>query len=237
MQLRELQNQLDKIIAEIGKARSVGDGESLVDLRKRRQELEQELAELSAESAYLEKKDTEARVKAHQDAIEKTMFEYDESEKRYLDALKKVAPTLDRLRNLEETLNAQMENITSLPNPLLILQGIWDELPRDTQREYQNSFEAYRRDVLPKSRIREILDSLSFHQKLLSSATNRLTVKPTESTKKYVGGRVKTSRVPDNKVPFEQKLNKSFENPARCSVRPLVPGSRKLQRVATMIDA
>jgi chromosome segregation ATPase len=232
MQSREvIQNQLDGIIEEIGKARA--NGNDLVSLRMKRNELEQELSELDAESSFLKKRDAEAKREAHREAIEKTLSAYGESEKRYTDAVKRLHTTIERLNGFEEILKTQVDNITSLPNPLLILQGIWDELASDTQREYQARFsEAYSRDVLPKSRIQEILDRLSFHQNLLSSAANRLTVTKPQGPRK-VGGGMTIQKTPDDQVPSELKRTpQQLEVPKINRNKRLIPGAGRPQRVA-----
>ena len=232
---KELENQLDGIIEEIGKARFSKDVDALETLRLERRNLETELDELQAEAAFLEKRDAEVQAKAHQAAIEEALLEYDVSEAKYLDSIKKLNTSLERLKSLEDAIDIQVETLIGAGNPIQIIRPIWDELPADKRKGLQGRIvQAYSRDVLPKSRIQEILDALSFHQNLLSSTANRLIVKPAESTKKYIGGGLRTSKVPDNKIPFEKRPDKPFENPSRCSVKPLVPGTRKPRRVAGM---
>ena len=221
----EIQRQLDAIIEEIGEARANGNLDTLADLRMKRDELEQEIDELTAENSYISKRDAEAVKTAHEQALKETLVKYDDSEKRYLEALKKISTTVERLNSLEDALHIQVENITSLPNPVIPIRSIWNELPHNRQQEYQTRFtDVYSRGVLPSSRIQEILDKLDFHRNLISGNADRLKVKPPESTRKYVGGRATTRKLTDQ--PAEPKRTRQqLEVPIINRNKPLIPGS------------
>ena len=236
MQSREeIQNQLDGIIERIGKARFSKDVDALETLRLERRNLETELDELSAEQGYIERQEQKATKAAHEEAIGGTLAEYDKSEAKYLDTIKKLNTTLERLKSLEDALDIQVKTLIDSGNPIQIIQGVWNELIPAKQKGLQDRFlKAYSRDVLPKSRIQEILDALSFHQNLLITTANRLIVKPAESTRKYVGGGSRTSKLPDAEIPFEKRLDKPFENPSRCFARPLVPKTGLQKKRPTM---
>ena len=224
----EIQRQLDAIIEEIGEARANGNLDTLADLRMKRDELEQEIDELTAENSYISKRDAEAVKTAHEQALKETLVKYDDSEKRYLEALKKISTTVERLNSLEDALHIQVENITSLPNPVLSIQSIWNELPSDTQLKYQTRFtDVYSRGVLPKSRIQEILNSLTFHQNLINANASRLTVTKPQGSRR-VGGGVTIRKTPDDQIPSEPKRTaQQLEIPKINRNKPLVPGTRR----------
>ncbi len=226
----ELQNQLDGIIEEIGKARANSDNDALVALRSKRQTLEQELDELDAEQSYVARKDAEAAKTSHNAAIEKTLDEYGIAEEKYITAIGKIDITIDRLAALKEVLSTQVQALSGL-NPVRIIQPIWNDLNLEQQKQLQGRFQDAYKHPTAATNIDDIFNSLNLRTSLLSSSADRLIVKSNPKGPQRVGGGVRISKLADDQIPFEKRSDKVFENPSRCTVTPLVPGTRQ-KRVA-----
>lgn len=226
----EIKSELNGVIEAIGKSRATG-GDDLEALRAKRVELETELSELSAENAYFLKQDQEAAASAHREAVQKTLDEYDTAEGKYFGGVKKINSTLQRLHTLESVLSAQVESLIDSGNPLQILQPVWKELSPEQQAGLKTRFEeTYPPGPPVQSNIPKILDSLSLHQSLMTSTSGRLMPEPEKSTRRFVGGGVRTSKLPDTEIPFEKRLDKPFETPSRCTVKRLIPGTGRPKR-------
>jgi len=231
----KLEAELNVIVEEIGKARADGNGDALIALREKRQTLETEIDELGAEAAYISRQDAEAKTKAHELAIEKTLSEYDESEAKYLDNIKKLNTSLERLKSLEDALHIQVKNLIDSENPLHLLQAIWAELSYDRQKELQKRFDdVYSGGFRVQSNIGKILDRLSSYKNRVSDQARWLTVTKLPGPRK-VGGGVRSYRTPEHLIPSEPKRTPAqLEIPKINRNKLLIPESGRPKRRPTI---
>ena len=232
--VKDLEKELEDVMLAIGKAKA-GAGGDIDSLRNRKAEIEQEIEEAQAESAYREKEAAEAAKKAHQAAIKATLAQYDQAEEAFIESFSPVQKCLEKLSAVKMELDAAVEQFLAGTNPLQILRPIWKELPPDKQAELQRHVWDVFNVTPPVISAKKTCESVSGRFRLLSMSAGNLKVKqPKPSGPKKAGGATITKSDPVFVSPLqakkmgEQRRKRAQIVPEKRNLnKPLIPEKRR----------